>query len=104
MTRHETWGTATQRYQRLTHTAGELWTELGTIPHLTRLLPHPPRCGLVSFRWEHHPPDLIAQQLEQRGICVRAVAAGNCVRASIHYLTTPEEVRELVRGLRELEG
>lgn len=101
---HQDWGTSTHRYERLTQTAGELWTQLGTIPHLTRLLPHPPHCGLVSFRMENLTPETIAQTLEQRGIHVRAVAAGDCVRASIHYLTTVQEVTELVQALRELEG
>jgi L-cysteine/cystine lyase len=104
LTLHQTWGTSTDRYERLRHTAGELWTQLGTIPHLTRLLPHPPHGGLVSFRMENLAPEAIAQTLEQRGIYVRAVAAGDCVRASIHYLTTVEEVTELVQALRELEG
>ncbi|MEN9215665.1 MAG: aminotransferase class V-fold PLP-dependent enzyme [Gloeomargarita sp. DG_1_5_bins_55] len=99
---HQAWGTATQRYERITHLAEKLWTELGTVPSLTRLLPYPPHCGLVSFRMQQHSPEAIAQQLEQRGICVRAVPAGNCVRASLHYLTTPEELTQVVQALQEL--
>jgi L-cysteine/cystine lyase len=104
LTLHQSWGTASQRYERLTHTARALWTELGTIPHLTRLLPYPPSSGLVSFRMAHHEPETLAQMLEQRGICVRAVAAGACVRASVHYLSTTQEVQQLAQVLRELEG
>ncbi|APB32560.1 class V aminotransferase [Gloeomargarita lithophora Alchichica-D10] len=104
LTLHQSWGTATQRYGRLTQLAAELWTQLGEIPHLMRLLPHPPPCGLVSFRMANYSPETLAQKLEQRGILVRAVAAGNCTRASIHYLTTGEELTQLVQALRELQG
>jgi len=49
LTLHQSWGTDTERYQRLTHTAGELWTALGTLPHLTRLLPYPPPLWTGQF-------------------------------------------------------
>ncbi|MCS7030493.1 MAG: aminotransferase class V-fold PLP-dependent enzyme [Gloeomargarita sp. SKYG116] len=101
---HDAWGTPVQRYERLVQLAQDLWQQLGDLPHLTRLLPEPPRCGLVSFRHASIPPETLAQQLEQRNILVRSVAAGNCVRASIHYLTDQDELTQLVRALRELQG
>ncbi|MEN9215916.1 MAG: aminotransferase class V-fold PLP-dependent enzyme, partial [Gloeomargarita sp. HHBFW_bins_162] len=102
LTLHDTWGSAHQRYERITQLAHQLWTELAAVPNLTRLLPHPPQCGLVSFRMKNYSPEVIAQKLEHRGICVRAVPAGNCVRASIHYLTTSEELAQLVQAIQEL--
>jgi len=101
---HQTWGTEQQRYERLTHLARQLWQQLGTVPHLTRLLPYPPDCGLVSFRLHHLSPPQTAQKLEQQGILVRAIAAGDCTRASVHYLTTAAEVNQLVQALGALEG
>lgn len=101
---HDAWGTAQQRYTRLVHLAQELWRQLGQFPQITRLLPEPPQCGLVSFRHTTLAPETLAQELEHHNILVRSVAAGHCVRASIHYLTSQEELTRLVQVLGELQG
>jgi len=54
------------------------------------------RGGIVSFSIEGVSPEHLAKYLESRQILVRAMEKPSCVRVCIHYLTSEDEIGNLV--------
>jgi L-cysteine/cystine lyase len=98
---HDTWGSATARYQRLCHLSRQLWHRLATHPRLQMVTARPPESGLVSFYvldGDTPAPALHTQlvnDLEAAGFFLRTLPHPHCVRACVHYLTLETEVAEL---------
>lgn len=104
---HQTWGTATERYQQLLSQSCALWEALLRFPQVQCLRTiAPPESGLVSFQLRDHPTPQAHQQLvetlEKQGILLRTLAQPSCVRASVHYLTTDCDRERLISALRSL--
>lgn len=99
---HHQWGTAEERYQQIKQLSQYLWAELSKIPEIRCLKSSPPEAGLVSFQIE---PDQRHQQLvkflEDRQILVRLIRDPECVRACVHYFTTPGEIDRLVSAVAD---
>lgn len=100
------WGTQQQRYERICQLSQLLWQKLNALPHISCVRQLPPESGLVSFTIDKElsknaiaqkPHALIAKHLEfEHQIYIRALPAPDCLRASVHYLTTTSDIDRLV--------
>ncbi len=59
-----------------------------------------PASGLVSFEVEEYDPVRLVRFLEVQGILTRFINPPACIRACVHYLTTTDEIDELVTGIK----
>jgi L-cysteine/cystine lyase len=100
------WGTQMQRYQRICQLSKILWERLDALPHIDCIRQLPPESGLISFKVNQElaqsaiakkPHSLIAKQLEsEHQILIRALPDPDCLRASVHYLTSIADIDRLV--------
>ncbi|PZV17066.1 MAG: cysteine lyase [Pseudanabaena sp.] len=100
------WGTQLQRYQRICQLSKILWERLDALPHIDCIRQLPPESGLISFKVNSElakssiakkPHSLIAKQLEaEHQVLIRALAEPDCLRASVHYLTSISDIDRLV--------
>lgn len=100
------WGTQLQRYQRICQLSKILWERLDALPHIDCIRQLPPESGLISFKVNQElaqsaiakkPHSLIAKQLEsEHQILIRALPDPDCLRASVHYLTSIADIDRLV--------
>jgi L-cysteine/cystine lyase len=100
------WGTQLQRYQRICQLSKILWERLDALPHIDCVRQLPPESGLISFKVNQElttsaiakkPHSLIAKQLEaEHQVLIRALAEPDCLRASVHYLTSISDIDRLV--------
>lgn len=107
-----TWGTQQQRYDRICQLSRILWQQLDDLPHVSCIRQLPPESGLVSFKIVKEPfksaiaqqsHALIAKQLElEHQIFIRALPDPDCLRASVHYLTTVSDIDRLVSIIKHL--
>lgn len=102
---HQTWGTATERYQQLLSQSLALWEDLMRFPQVQCLRTlAPPESGLISFQLVDQPTPQAHQQLvetlENQGILLRTLNQPSCVRASVHYLTTACDRERLIQALQ----
>lgn len=96
---HQQWGTANERHERIMQLTQGLYRGISSIPDLTPIADYPPPAGLVSFASKsRHHADLV-QSLEESNIMVRTIPSPDCIRASVHYLTSEEEIDQLIGGL-----
>lgn len=98
---HNSWGTASQRYEQIRKMSQCLWQQLKAMPEVHCLQPLPPTSGLVSFQVEGQDPAALVNYLEEQQILTRTIAQPRCVRACAHYLTTEAELEQLVTAIRE---
>ncbi len=103
------WGSQLQRYERICQLSKILWEKLNDLPHIDCIRQLPPESGLISFKVNQElakgaiaqkSHSLIAKQLEsEHQILIRALADPDCLRASIHYLTSTADIDRLVSVL-----
>jgi L-cysteine/cystine lyase len=98
---HNQWGTAIDRYQRICDLSSLLWQKLADLPQVTCLRQSAPEAGLVSFTIADQSHGSIVQELERRNILVRTILNPDCIRACVHYLTTEDEIGQLVEAISE---
>ncbi len=97
------WGTQADRYNQLCQHAQTLWQELQYLPQVQCLNPAPPQCGLVFFRVADKTAPELSQYLEAKhNIYIRAMSHPSCLRASVHYLTTPTDLEIVISALSKL--
>lgn len=99
------WGTQQQRYQRICELSQLLWQQLNELPHINCVRQSPPESGLVSFQINRDiaksviaqkSHGLIARQLEsEHQVFIRALPKPDCLRASVHYLTSMADLDRL---------
>jgi L-cysteine/cystine lyase len=99
------WRTQLQRYQRICQLSKILWERLDALPHIDCIRQSPPESGLISFKVNQElvknaitkkSHALIAKQLEsEHQILIRALPDPNCLRASVHYLTSIADIDRL---------
>jgi L-cysteine/cystine lyase len=104
------WGTQLQRYERICQLSKILWERLNAIPHIDCIRQIPPESGLVSFKVNQDlvkkssktaiaqkSNSLISKHLEsEHQVFIRALADPDCLRASVHYLTSISDIDRLV--------
>lgn len=97
---HNRWGTRSERedqilqnsnfFHQLLNSEG---TTKGSIKPLSDALP---RAGLVSFSIEGVNNSAVVAQCEKAGYLMRTIPKPRCIRASLHYFTSTEEIEALV--------
>jgi L-cysteine/cystine lyase len=96
------WGDTGERYRQVTELSAYLWKSLNQLPGVKCWLPEAPTTGLVSFQLAAGGHDRIVQKLETQGIFVRTLFFPDCIRACVHYLTTYEEIDNLLAALTKI--
>ena len=106
------WGNQQQRYERICELSQVLWQKLDALPHIDCVRQLPPESGLISFQINRElaknaiaqkTHGLIARHLESEyQILIRALPEPDCLRASVHYLTTTTDIDRLVEVLANL--
>lgn len=91
-----TWGTATERYQRICALSHQVWQGLQTLSGVHCLHQKPPEAGLVAFQIESQKHQALVLFLEQQGFATRVILDPNCVRVGVHYLTLESEIESLI--------
>ncbi len=84
--------TAADRYQRLLANAGRLRNALAGLAHVQCLSSEFPTSGLVSFKVTGQPSSRLCAQLEAQQIIVRTISSPDCIRASVHYFTSDDDI------------
>jgi len=96
-----TYGTQTERYARICELSQYLWQALQEIPTVTCIKKEPPSCGLVSFAIANKSHTQFSQLLEtNHKILVRSIPTPDCLRVSLHYLSTTDDVDALITILK----
>ena len=100
------WGTQQQRYVQICELSKILWESLNALPHINCIRQVPPESGLISFTVNQElakgaiaskSHSLIAKQLEsEHQVLIRALPEPDCLRASVHYLTSIADIERLV--------
>ena len=98
---HQEWGTPQERYQTICQLSKYLWEKLNQSDRINCLKNTPPQAGLVSFQVTGINHKQLVNSLEKQGFLLRTIAAPDCIRACVHYLTLPEEIDSLVATLNK---
>ncbi len=94
-------GNQTERYIRICELSQYLWQALQGISNITCIKNQPPACGLVSFKIANKSHNQVSQSLEiNHKILVRSIPTPDCLRVSLHYLNTIDEINVLVAALK----
>jgi len=106
------WGTQQQRYERICELSQILWQQLNDLPYINCVRQLPPESGLISFQINRELAKsaiakknhaLIAKHLESEyQIFIRALPEPDCLRASVHYLTSIADIERLVEIIASL--
>ncbi|AFY70851.1 Cysteine desulfurase [Thalassoporum mexicanum PCC 7367] len=98
-----TWGSQAQRYDRICKLSKWLWQELGKLPKINLVRQTPPDSGLIAFTIKEKIPSQLMTELEEKeNILLRSLNNPDCLRVSIHYLTTQSELEQLLAICSEL--
>jgi L-cysteine/cystine lyase len=100
------WGTQQERYERICQLSQILWHKLDALPYISMIRQLPPESGLISFKIDREGLKSaiaskshaeISKQLEsEHQVFIRALADPDCLRASVHYLTSTTDINRLV--------
>jgi L-cysteine/cystine lyase len=98
-----TWGNQSQRYDRICSLSQSLWQELNQLPQINCVRQTLPDSGLIAFTIKEKIPSQLMSELEgQERILLRSLHNPDCLRVSIHYLTTQADLDQLLTVLSEL--
>lgn len=101
---HDDFADAHWRYLHLLETSGHLWNKLQELAQtglpIHCLSPTAPSSGLVTFEVQGYDPQSLIKFLAAQGIILRHIPQTSYIRACLHYLTTVDEIDELVIGLK----
>jgi L-cysteine/cystine lyase len=91
-------GTAAERYQLVLAHALKLRNALD-LKQINYLSPQSPLSGLVSFTVEGASHSRLCAQLEAENIIVRTLSSPDCIRASVHYFTSDDDISKLAAAI-----
>ena len=101
---HDEFADASWRYSHLLEMSFNLWNKLYELSQLgfpvRCLSPTAPASGLVTFEVPGFDPQRLNKFLATQGIILRHIPQTNYLRACLHYLTTVNEIDELVISLK----
>ncbi len=96
-------GIQRERYNRICELSKYLWEALQNIPNIICVKKEPPLCGLVSFEIANSSHTQISQYLETKHkILVRSIPHPDCLRVSLQYLSTEDDINLLLEILKTL--
>lgn len=106
------WGTQQERYERICQLSQDLWHKLDNLPYISMIRQLPPESGLISFKIDREGLKSaiaskshaeISKQLEsEHQVFIRALADPDCLRASVHYLTSSSDINRLVATIESM--
>jgi L-cysteine/cystine lyase len=106
------WGTQQERYERICQLSQILWQKLDDLPYISMIRQLPPESGLISFKIDREGLKSaiaskshaeISKQLEsEHQVFIRALADPDCLRASVHYLTSTTDINRLVATIESM--
>ena len=106
------WGTQQERYERICRLSQDLWKKLDNLPYISMIRQLPPESGLISFKIDREGLKSaiaskshaeISKQLEsEHQVFIRALADPDCLRASVHYLTSSSDINRLVATIESM--
>jgi L-cysteine/cystine lyase len=99
---HDSFAPLADRAARTARAAARLHAGLREIDGVSMLLENPAKSALVSFRLRGRKPEQVVDSLGAQRIYVRSLSANDCVRPSVSYLTTDEEIDLLVQAVTSL--
>lgn len=101
---HDDFAPVEKRYARILELSHYVWERLQQFaPDLECLQASAPEVGLVFFRSRANPSHKVVRYLETQYCCTRFMYEPDCVRLSLHYFTTRNEVDRLVDLLQSFE-
>lgn len=101
---HDDFAPIENRYDRILELSRYVWERLQQFaPDIECLQESPPEVGLVFIRSKANPPHKIVRYLETQNCYTRFMYEPECIRLSIHYFTTRNELDRLVELLRNYE-
>ncbi|MGA9379440.1 MAG: cysteine lyase, partial [Phormidium sp.] len=96
---HQSVASPQERYQQICNLSKYLWEKLSELFQVNCLLNSPPESGLVSFQVAGVSHRELVQSLEKQGFLIRTLRYPDCVRACVHYFTSPSEIDQLVEEI-----
>ncbi len=99
---HSEYGSAQDRHGRITENVRRFRKGLSGIERVHWLTPEDSASGLVSFALDGVSHQAVARELEECRILLRTIPNPDCLRVSLHYLNSEEEIDTLVDALRSL--
>jgi L-cysteine/cystine lyase len=101
-----TWGDQAQRYDRICSLSAYFWQQLNQLPQVRCIRQTRPDSGLIAFTIntskEKIPSQLMTELETEHRVLLRSLGNPDCLRVSIHYLTTEAELDKLLAILKLL--
>jgi L-cysteine/cystine lyase len=98
---HDRWGNPSERYEQIIKQASRLKSGLSSIDGV-QCNKFSQESGLVAFAIPAIPSATAVKRLESGNIILRSIPYPDCLRASVHYFTSDEEIDALVAAAKEL--
>jgi len=99
---HDGFAPIEKRYSQILELSRYAWERLQQ-SQIECLQKSPPEAGLVTIRSNNNPPHKVVRYLETQNCYTRFMYDPECVRLSLHYFTTRNEVDRLVELLQDYE-
>lgn len=99
---HEDFAPIEKRYARILDLSRYVWERLQQSATVECLQDSPPETGLVFLRSKSNPHKVV-RYLETQNCYTRSMYEPECIRVSIHYVTTRDELDRLVELLQNYE-
>ncbi len=97
---HDDFAPSEKRYARMLELSRYAWERLQQCaPEIECLQQSPPEVGLVFFRSKANPAPEVVRYLETQNCYTRFMYEPECIRLSLHYFTTRNEVDRLIELL-----
>ncbi len=101
---HDDFAPIEKRYDRILELSRYVWERLQQFaPDIECLQESPPETGLVFIRSKANPPHQIVRYLETQNYYTRFMYEPECLRLSLHYFTTRNEVDRFADLLQNFE-
>lgn len=99
---HEYFAPSEERYARILESSRYVWERLRQSAAVECLQDSPPETGLVFLRSKSNPHKVV-RYLETENCYTRSMYEPECIRLSIHYFTTRDELGRLIALLQNYE-
>jgi L-cysteine/cystine lyase len=97
---HQSFGVSQAREEVILKKVRRLRDGLQSVPNMRIIAAQDVRSGLTSFAIEGAKHSKLVADLEADNFMVRTIPTPDCIRASIHYFTSDEDIDALVQRIR----
>lgn len=99
---HEQAGSDGERHALRLANVAELRKHLAQIGGIDLITPEDSTSGLICFTFRGHQPAEVVKGLEAQKILLRTIPNPECIRASVHYLNSSDDIERLADALQRL--